>query len=375
MKAVVSIVLLAAFAIASACLWDFDTLSMEARGMPDVVDAVVGRFDRNPPLYYEMRLARVTDLVKTEPENLDLYDDAAVACDKLGRGIEGLAWLELKRNRLEESDPDRKRSEDWYRYFANVGTLRVHHWAKSGKKESGELDKAISEIEEAISINPDAHFGREWVQLTLMRTIKAQLLEGYESASDVLYRAQDKKTREEWKTGLTGLITLGAAWESIDVLMAIQDKGLGRSDQNVATLIGLRVEELKRKGAQSAFGVDGERLFHFVRRGSTLGQTDMELSAAYAALRKNADDYHESRTSFMLSRLRDGRHPDTDPTFWDGYVALERPDLRKFEPFIPRAWYKSPTAMIIIAIGGCSSPFIALFIVVRRRAVKRRRAS
>jgi hypothetical protein len=205
-----------------------------------------------------------------------------------------------------------------------------------------------------------------------MRSIAAYDRAGYEEASEVLYKARDKKGREEWKEGLTGLITLGAAWESVDVLMALQDKGLDRYDQNVATLIGLRVEELKQKGAKSAFGDDGEKLFHFVPRGSTVGQTDEELEEAYTALRKDADEYHESRTNYMLAKLKAGRHPDTDPAFWSGYQAPKRPDLRQFEPLIPRAWYKSPTAMLVLAVGGCSSPFVIMFFVRRRRKTRAR---
>src|SRR5690554_4853590 len=39
-----------------ACLWDYDTLRAEARGVPGVAEIITGRFERNPPLYYEMRL-------------------------------------------------------------------------------------------------------------------------------------------------------------------------------------------------------------------------------------------------------------------------------------------------------------------------------
>ena len=43
----------------AACLWDRDTPADEAKGMPEVVAVLTGRFERNPPLFYEMRLARV----------------------------------------------------------------------------------------------------------------------------------------------------------------------------------------------------------------------------------------------------------------------------------------------------------------------------
>ena len=43
-----------------ACIWDRDTPLDEARGLPEVVAVLTGRFDRNPPLFYEMRLEHVT---------------------------------------------------------------------------------------------------------------------------------------------------------------------------------------------------------------------------------------------------------------------------------------------------------------------------
>ena len=80
--------------LAAACLWDSDTLAMEAKGLPDVVDAIGGRFDRNPDLYYVMRLARVMKVIDADPHVHAEYGDAAVALDKLGRGGEAIELLE-----------------------------------------------------------------------------------------------------------------------------------------------------------------------------------------------------------------------------------------------------------------------------------------
>ena len=55
-------------AASSACLWDYDTLSVDAKQVPGVVDAIVGRFERNPPLYYEMRLERVSVELESHPD-------------------------------------------------------------------------------------------------------------------------------------------------------------------------------------------------------------------------------------------------------------------------------------------------------------------
>jgi len=51
----------------NTCLWDYDTLRYEAQGMPSTIEAITGRFDRFPPLYYEMRLERVSAELESDP--------------------------------------------------------------------------------------------------------------------------------------------------------------------------------------------------------------------------------------------------------------------------------------------------------------------
>ena len=116
-----------------ACIWDRDTPVDEARGLPEVVAVLTGRFDRNPPLFYEMRLERVTDHLQSHPEDLAAYDDAGVACDRLGRGDEAISWMEKKRAQLDGLDASRPEvKEQLYRYHANLGTFLVHRWVRQG---------------------------------------------------------------------------------------------------------------------------------------------------------------------------------------------------------------------------------------------------
>ena len=63
---------------ARACLWDSDTLETEAKGVLTAIKAISGRFERNPPLYYEMRLQRVSAQIDQTPRDFNLDDDAAV---------------------------------------------------------------------------------------------------------------------------------------------------------------------------------------------------------------------------------------------------------------------------------------------------------
>ena len=62
---------------ARACIWDRDTLRFETLALPGVVEIITGRIERYPPLYYEMRLARV----------------AAGACERFAQHSRGILEL------------------------------------------------------------------------------------------------------------------------------------------------------------------------------------------------------------------------------------------------------------------------------------------
>ncbi len=158
----------------AACLWDRDTPANEAKGMPEVVAVLTGRFARNPPLFYEMRLARVKAHLRSHSEDLAAYDDAGVACDRLGRGDEAIGWMEKKRAHLDKLDASRPEvKEQRYRYHANRGTFLVHHWARQGadRTKIDAVKAARDEIAQALEINPNAHFGREKYQLRALEWI------------------------------------------------------------------------------------------------------------------------------------------------------------------------------------------------------------
>jgi hypothetical protein len=44
-------------------------------------------------------------------------------------------------------------------------------------------------------------------------------------------------------------------------------------------------------------------------------------------LRDEADSWSRARTEYMIPLLRTGRHPDTDPTFWNGRRPTPPPSL------------------------------------------------
>ena len=336
---------------AAACLWDRDTPSDEAKGMPEVVAVLTGRFERNPPLFYEVRLARVAAYLLSHPEDLDAYDDAGVACDRLGRGDEAIAWMEKKRARLEAMEATRPRvREHRYRYHANLGTFLVHRWARQGADRSQieQVKAGRDEIAKALEINPDAHFGREKYQLRAMdwivdppkwevwQQVLPNLL-GW-SFDDIYGEQTNPEDARAAVRGLCGLVVLGNAWESVDIFHALNvalqrdsvgyQRGRDGGRNTLAYFAWLRCRELidAGKGSLLPDAPKGEALKSMLRRPDFV-KADVLLDPAFRDLRTEADAWQAARTAFMVRRLKEGLHPDTDQTFWDGYKERPEPGL------------------------------------------------
>jgi tetratricopeptide (TPR) repeat protein len=262
---------------ASACLWDSDTLASEAKGIPDVIQVITGRFERNPPLYFEMRLQRVAAELQQHPKKLELYDDAGVACDRLGRSGEAIVWMEQKRQQLEKSQLQKAALRDpWYRYYANIGTFRAHKWLHDGadRKRISEMEQARDAIAKAIEINPDAHFGREKYQLKAMEWIISPppLSEQAYYLPNLLLTRSYVKMPEEAVKGLTGLIVLGNAWESVDIFNALAVAVQSYDNRSSPALMArLRACELVDKGGKSLLpgAPDGANLKKLVKGGGS----------------------------------------------------------------------------------------------------------
>lgn len=321
-----------------ACLNDRDTLAEEIKGLPDVVQVVTGRFERDPPLYYQMRLARVAAELKASPALLPDYDDAGVACDRLGRDDEAIAWMDRKRARLMAADATSPAiQEQWYRYNANVGTFWVHRWIRAGadRKHIAEVRRAWGYIAAAIKIKPDAHFGREKYQLRVMDWIikgrpyvseaarDKEEMGGPATADPALTAAlgtEPPETSGETKA-LCGLITLGSAWESVDVFQALGDSIPYEGGSKLYPLVKSRCDELIDGGHRSLIpgSPSGGALKDLMTVGEMNPSVEDDNGATFRRLRAEADAWQKARTDYMMARLTAGRHPDTDPAFWAEY--------------------------------------------------------
>lgn len=351
---------------AYACLWDHDTLEAEAKGIPDTIRVITGRFERNPDLYYEMRLARVTKELQSTPEKLELYDDAGVACDRLHRGDEAIAWMHKKNMQMTKlrgiADAGVFR-EHRYRYRANLGTFVAHRWLRSGadRKKISEMKRARDLIAGAIKLNPNAHFGREKYQLKVIEWIinppqwNAGVdfpdFLGFSKHLDILHdnenRLQTLK-QEDVIEGLDGLITLGDAWQSVDVFYALKLALMLKGDSSAALLAQYRLQELIESGKDSLHpqAPEGEELAMYIAPTSRL-RMDMwlkpqrhvmdQLPSLFKSLRSEANNWHMQRTAYMMERLKNGRHPDIDSKFWSEWQEPPMPSLHITSPQEKRA--------------------------------------
>ncbi len=371
----------ATFAIAVACAWDRDTLAAEAKGLPRVADVIGGRFDRNPPLYYEMRLERSLKAIEADSEDFIAYGDAAIALDKLGRPNEAVVLLEKRLNefsRRSYADPNKNEGEHLYQLYANLGTVRAHDWVRRGAdaKDTADLVKAIDEIDMAIKINPDAHFGREFVQLELMKLMLrdkgAALGEVVPEELRNLQADSFKGPTDENKKvvdGLCGMIALGAGWDSPDMFRVLARVLSNRDESVLGRLALMREEELLKRGKRPIYSEP-------LREGKLADLTMVEntrsddMKRYFTALRKNGDDYHSNRTEFMLAKLKEGKHPDTHPDFWDGYVEVPPVDLQALDAKIYSQKRTKAMAVLLPAVGltlGCVIVLVTMVASKRRR--------
>jgi tetratricopeptide (TPR) repeat protein len=330
--------------VALGCIWDSDTLARELKGKPSLLEVISGRFERNPPEYYEMRLARVTQALTASPDNLNYYDDAGAACDRLHRSAEAIWWMERKRTALVTAAESPEKTNHLYRYHANLGTFMAHQWLGEGAKNEtiDQVRQARAHIAKAIEINPSAHFGREKYQLKALDwiiEIRTRTTPYTNSDLDrdprsflffdrtdipVHMGAKSKLDPEisDAVEGISGLIYLGAAWESVDVFYALQTALQASGDNWLAALAQQRRLELQSQGRRSLFEETKNspqfRPVNFVKSGP-------REDAFFKKARVESDSWQKERTRYMIERFKSGLHPDTDADFWKDFRYVTPP--------------------------------------------------
>jgi hypothetical protein len=374
--------LAAAVGPASATLWDDDTLRAEATGLPNVLEVITGRFERNPPLYYEVRLAHAEKVIATDPDAFNAYDNACVACDRLGRGADAIRWMEKKRVQL-LGHPDIPDQE--YRTHANLGTVLAWDWIRRGADhaDTSQLKRARDEIAAAVRMNRDVHFGRERVQLATIEWMLEPPPWDGKTVPSLLQRGTSvdggpDMPADDVARGLAGLVVLGHRWENPDTFAALGSTLAEAGNFSVAELAWLRVMELARTGKRSLYpgAPHGEPLVTALvgRRITAIRDArSIALASWFERARAAADQWTAEREAYMTPLLQAGRHPDWDPLFWDDFSpsgAAEEPSQSgiEWDTFwggLLRGERREVLGTVIVAV--LLALFVALGVLLRRR--------
>jgi len=344
-------------------MWDRDTLAQELQGIPEIADVIAGRFERNPDLYYEMRIERIeSDLSAGKAEPPSVFFDIAVSLDKLGRHTEAIACIEKRLKQyllnLDWGAGPKDRSNFEYQRWANLGTFYIHRGVKQAEAGLPDIRKGLSFIEKAIEINPGAHFGREVVQVALVEDLIWEL-EGETGERPALFLS-----KQELREGLLGIVVLGGAWENPKVWCWIAGT-LGYKDANATELIILRIGEL---------GSDFDK--YKVKLPQPLYLSPYQVTSKkavqdeYAALRKSGDAWQKNRTQFMLAKLDRGEHPDTHPEFWNGYTETKKYIVKDTPVSLAQNWLRDEMNKFFVAVGFVMGGVIGFYIWKKRRAKK-----
>lgn len=296
---------IAAAAIAMPCINDLDTKRIEQETRFDVRSMVAGRYEVNPPVYYEIRVERLKKEIAKGTSDPNLYDDLSVAYERLGKTDEAIKVINQKLKLKGKFT-----SEDSYKYHANLGTFLAHKAlaAKSGKPDKALLKEALDHLEKAVKINPEAHFGREAAQIELVRALAEGLPE------PKYFEHSDKS-----KNAYFGLAVMGAAQESPDVwVLAARHSTYSESDRQ---LIYDRIAKFLEK--KSFIFPALEKEFNEGSKADLTAKERLAVRELVGALVENGEEFQTNREKFILSQVAKGRHPDTDESFWDGYKETE----------------------------------------------------
>jgi hypothetical protein len=374
----------------NGCFWDRDTLASEASGFPGITEIITGRFDRFPPLYYEMRLERVSSEIESDPDDLNLYDDAGVACDRLGRHDEAIEWMARKREALDRfastgADVDK----DEYQYLANLGTMHIHRWLGSGanRDDMSDVERSRELIAAAIELNPDAHFGRERYQLLAIEWI----LNGYTHNNNEWHQptigetmagftdrrrifGYDELGYDDAVEGFSGLIALGNAWESIDIFYALSMALKDQEHTSLYLLCQLRIKELIDSGKESLapeFDHDSYRSTQNFDKYPIYAEIHTDYleslgNAYFPNARKEANDWTQRRQAYAIERLLRGEHPDTHPSFWTDWKETTSPPQMPGRPSLLVLPIAALSILLIIMILGIRT----LIFIVKRLSPK-----
>ena len=351
-----------------ACLWDYETLSMERERFPEAYELIAGHFVRHSDAYYSWRIADRQSKPQDQRSPLD-YDDIAVAYDKLGQHDKAAETIRAKMERW----PDERR----YESEANLGTFHIH---------AGRLEKGMIHIKKAIAINPNAHFGREIYQQLLVECLLEQKAGGENlPKSDetgrrgagfgefvLEHRYNDDKTAEIQAAvkGVLGMMRFGH-YDSPILLKALGDLLTSEHRDTDAKMLGARAY---LKASYSAPNQEAAAAYRKMavqaielQAGRELEELEAELKSEMAQARELADQIAADEQAWIAQGL------DLDAEFAKKY--FDAPNLRdKHVAWGPLSPDVRVTLLLSALLAGLIA-FVALFVWAVKRALRIRRTT
>lgn len=288
-----------------------------------------------------------------------------------------------------------------YRYLANLGTFHAHRWFKNGANRDDMADMQLGRdlIAQAIKENPDAHFGREKYQLMAMEWV-IELDPSAPPADDEEKRRQhtflcidpsigvfDSSQSvlpdygvDDAITGITGLIVMGAAWESLDAFkaLALALKLDGRT--SFAKLADARAWEIGYGGGETLvprswlveYRAESRPKIWMNLWSVIPNDTKIDLEASYVEWRQAAEGWRWQRNAYLLANLQHGHHPDTHPDFWSRFEGdpnrMPIPD-ESFQVWVDDTfwWVNSLGGVVVLASLMILAAALVMFYWHRRR--------
>jgi tetratricopeptide (TPR) repeat protein len=374
--AFVGLFLLSLNGVARACIWDYDTLRDEQRGLPGVAEALAGRFEKRSLFFYQDRVARMQAHLQSKPDDLAAIDNYAVALFRVGQTDRAVAVLLDKE----------KRFPDQYTTASNLATFYML---------SGDSASAIPLLEKALRINPDAHFGREEYQLKLARhLVDLAAHPGEIPESDFLgvrwysqpasmpsgttrpfvpriVSRSGKEVDAKAIDAIVGMIRFGTE-QSPDLFLALGNQLRLRGDQHLAVRAYSRAIELGHPQADLIREAAGAavRLLH---PESTLEAQIEEFNVD----RKQAAVWADAYMAYADQLIRDGRNPD-DESLYTAFYRDNGPATptvgftlgERIDRVLPRGQYDRSTALLIIIL--CLGLLAVVLIRSRLRRLRAR---
>lgn len=267
--------------------------SLAAQELPSTIDVVTGRFDILPEKYYQMRLKR---------------DLTGVDSDKILESMLALGQLERATALLKNvSSPDTK-----------------HFWTARIAAMRGDLDTAHESYSELLEV-PSRYRGDVRLEIVCVSKFSNSGLATYfdipevrdqkQASPQVLLQAElggainwlKKQIVEGWfRENLSAHYTLSR-------LLAASGK------HNEAIYAWFRAMEIANTSAVKLNqpNMIGRKIRLNAESYLFLLDNGTDWKSHFQKLRGQADYWRAQRLSYLEGSLNEGRHPDTDPTFWE----------------------------------------------------------